>query len=532
MSGYRGVSVQDRRVAPTEPTGRPSRRAGSQPPPADPPPRSRRAKKPEGPDKMRILAWVSIGLTVVLTGGSLTGYAAFRSAFGDINQNDAAKDIVGERPKNLTGALNVLIVGSDTREGDNAKYGQQAARLGAAFGKRTDTILLLHISPNRDKAQIISFPRDSMVQIPECKNEQTKQLMPGRLDMINSAYNTGGIACTIDTIESLTQIRVDHHVEVDFAGFKNIVNALGGVEMCFSKPINDKNSKFHITAGTHKLNGEQALAYMRLRNYGLGSDLDRIKRQQKLLSKMVQQATSTNLLTDVPKLLSLVNAAAKSVSMDKDLAGDPQKIIDIATSAKSLTASGVKFITVPVEAFPADPNRVQWRQPDATTLFQQIAQDVEVTQPSASPTVTVKPQQVRIQVLNGTAKQGEAQKVADELTKWGFKVVGVGNAPPTATTTVLYSAKSPADADYAKLAAAKMSGTVNAGPKKVKPVNLKPYTPTPGVSAPEATASPGKVGPIVQVVIGEDYRGVRVPPVVSKAIEQNTVSADQKNICT
>lgn len=530
MSDYRGVSVQDRRVAPTQP-GR-SHRASAPPPPDDLPPRGRRAKQPEGPGKMRVLAWVSIVLTVVMVGTSLTAYWLYRDAFGSVSTKDFKKDLINKAPVNQTGALNVLIVGSDTREGDNAKYGRALSRQTDAGGKRTDTILLMHISPARDKVQVLSLPRDSMVQIPQCKAENGS-IQAGRTDMINSAYNTGGITCTIETIQVLTGIAVDHFVEVDFTGFKSIIDAMGGVSFCFKQPVQDKNSKLNITAGNHLLTGNQALAVMRLRHYGDGSDLQRITRQQQLLSNMVKKVTQEGLLSDPGKLLELIKVAGKSVTMNPELANDPQTLLDIAASAKSLSASGVKFIKVPVVAYPADPNRVQWQQPEANELFKQIAQDIEVepSPSSTAPKVTVKPQEVRVQVLNGSDRQGEAQRVADELTKWGFKVVGIGNTKESAEKTkVLYSAKSEDDAPYAQLAAAKLSGTKPAEATKVKPATLNPYTPSAGVTAPEATGQV-KEGPIVQVIIGADYQGVRVPTTTSKAVQANTVTADQKNVC-
>ncbi|MFI6320458.1 LCP family protein [Nonomuraea sp. NPDC050556] len=535
MSDHRSVSVQDRRVAPTDPGHRSSRRASSPPPPPDDPPRGRRSGG-SGGGKMRVFAWISIVLTALLVAGSLTGYALVRNTLGAINKKGFKEDLINNVPKNATGALNVLIVGSDTREGDNAKYGRDASK-DVGFGKRTDTILLMHISPNRDNVQVLSFPRDSMVNIPRCKDPKTKTIMNGRLDMINSAYNSGGISCTIETIQTLTQIHIDHYVEVDFSGFKSIINAIGGVSMCFKQPIDDKNSKLHITAGNHKLTGEQALAFMRLRHYGDGSDLSRITRQQQLLSKMVQQVTKDGLLGNPTKLLDIVSKVATSVTMDPDLGDDPQKLISIAGSAKSLSASGVKFIKIPVTAYPADPNRVIWLQPVANELFQQISQDIEVAQPTPTATskVTIKPEQVRIQVLNGSGKVGEGQRVADLLTKHGFTVESVGNAADAggakvATTKVLYSQKSAGDADFASVAAAKLSGTVTASAKKVKPTESHDYVPTAGVTPPEGT-KPATSGPIVQVVIGADFRGVRVPTVVSKTVQNNTVTADTKNIC-
>src|SRR5690606_20950038 len=136
------------------------------------------------------------------------------------------------RPVNNTGALNILLVGSDTRAGaENHKYGQHTV------GERTDTLIIMHISPQRDKALMISLPRDSMVQHPECQNPKTGAPIAPRLEMINAAFNDGGIVCTIKVIEANTKIRIDHYVKVDFAGFKNIVNALGGIEICLPHAV-------------------------------------------------------------------------------------------------------------------------------------------------------------------------------------------------------------------------------------------------------------------------------------------------------
>jgi LCP family protein required for cell wall assembly len=374
------------------------------PPDDDGPPRGHRGGGGQG-GKMRVLAWVSIGVTSLMVAGALTGYVVYRDAFGNIKQKSINDDIINPRPVD-TGALNVLLVGSDTRAGEgNAKYGQETARKADGGGKRTDTIILLHISPDRDQARLISFPRDSMVQIPKCKNETTKQEMPPRRDMINSAYNSGGVACTISTLETLTGIRVNHFVEVDFSGFKNIVDALGGIEICLKSGVNDKYSKLVLPPGKSLLNGEKALGYVRLRKYGDGSDLQRIKRQQIFLSKVIAKATSSELMTDVGKLRNFIAAAAGSVTMDPALANDTEKLISIAMSTKQLTAKGVELTTVPVLPDPDNPEaRVVWRQPDAAKLFTAIKTDTEVTEPSpsasasasAKPKVTPKPEQVRV----------------------------------------------------------------------------------------------------------------------------------------
>jgi LCP family protein required for cell wall assembly len=489
---------------------------------------------------MRVLAWVSIGLTTVMVAGALTAYTTYRDAFGNINQKSVKEDIINPRPPE-TGALNVLLVGSDTRAGQgNARYGQELARQADAGGKRTDTIILMHISPNRDKARLISFPRDSMVQIPRCKNETTKQEMAPRRDMINSAYNAGGIACTISTIETLTGIRVNHYVEVDFSGFKNIVDALGGIEICLRTAVDDKASKLVLPAGKSLLNGEKALGYVRLRKYGDGSDIQRIKRQQIFLSKVVAKATSSELLTDVGRLRDFVAAAAGSVTMDPELANDTEQLIQIAMSARAMTANGVKFTTVPWGPDPQDPNRVVWKEPDATELFTSIKTDTEVTTPepsssaSTKPKEKIKPEQVRVQVLNGTKTVGKAREVADELAKQGFKVVGVGNyeAPggvSLAKSEIHYTKTVETAADHAITLGGSVLPKPQAASGKVAGTNVQPYTST----VTNATAGGATKGtPIIQLLVGEDFESVKVTKLPDSVNNSTITASEQKNVCT
>ncbi|TMR15850.1 LytR family transcriptional regulator [Nonomuraea turkmeniaca] len=542
MTDYRSVPVadplHDRRVAPTQPGSRMARRAAAAapppPPPDDRPPRNHRGGG-GGQGKMRVLAWISIGVTSVMVAGSLTAYTMYRDAFGNITQKPVKEDIINPRPPD-TGALNVLLVGSDTRAGDgNAKYGQQTARLADAGGKRTDTIILMHISPNRDKAQLISFPRDSMVQVPRCKNETTKQEMPPRRDMINSAYNSGGIACTISTIETLTQIRINHFVEVDFSGFKNIVDSLGGIEICLKSGVNDKASKLVLPPGKSLLNGEKALGYVRLRKYGDGSDIQRIKRQQIFLSKVVAKATSSDLMTDVGKLRGFIAAAAGSVTMDPELANDTERLIEIAMSAKQLTAKGVQFTTVPWAEDPENKNRVVWTA-DAAKLFTAIRTDTEVAVPtpsaSAKPKVTVKPEQVKVQVLNGTKTVGKAREVADQLAEQGFNVVSVGNYEATNGQSMakseIHYAKSIATApDYAGTLAGAVVPKPAPAAGKVPATNAQPYAP---VTA--AAGTTPKSGPVIQLVVGEDFESVKVTE-LPDSVKQSTITASQQtNVCT
>ncbi|MEV4459933.1 LCP family protein [Microbispora sp. NPDC049633] len=479
-------------------------------PPDGGPPR-RRGGGGGGRSGLGIGGWISVVLTCVLVIGTLTAYKVYRSTIGLINRGASTDDLDKNRPVNETGAINVLLVGSDTRAGDNKKYGQHLVN----DGERTDTIMLLHVSPNRDAATLLSFPRDSMVLIPACYS-RNRTLIPTHLGMINSAFSDGGMICTRRTIESLTGIRVHHYVKVDFTGFKNIVNALGGIEICLPQAVNDKKSKLTLPAGKQTVRGEAALGYVRLR-YGLGdgSDISRIKRQQVFISQVVKKATSSALLTDVGKLQAFIAAAAKSVTMDDAL--NTEELIKIAQSASKLSAKGFKATTVPWEPYSADKNRVQWKQPAAGNLFRAIANDTEVAptasaSPAASPSgpVITKPQQVKVQVFNGTNRDGLAKEVAEELAGLGFNVVGVGDArKPDGTdqpkTMVRYTGQG---WNYSKILVGKLVNPVSPETGKAASGPATPFTP----SSPPPDAPKGKVrGPIIQLVVGADWKGVRSP---------------------
>ncbi|MEW9527109.1 LCP family protein [Microbispora sp. NPDC049125] len=480
-----------------------------------------------------VLGWISVGLTAVLVIGTLTAYKVYRNAYDLIVRGASTDDLDKSRPVNATGAINVLLVGSDTRAGDNKKYGQHLVN----DGERTDTIMLLHVSPNRDGATLLSFPRDSMVMIPQCRNLQSKAVVPPHLGMINSAFSDGGMICTRRTIETLTQIHIDHYVKVDFTGFKNIVNALNGIQICLPQAVNDRQSKLNLPAGKQVVKGEQALAYVRLRHgIGDGSDIGRIRRQQVFISQVVKKATSSALLTDVGRLNAFIDAAARSVTMDDAL--NAEALLQIAQSAKKLTAKGFKATTVPWIPDPANPKaRVVWKQPDAGNLFNAVRSDTEVTatpSPSASasgaaakPTgpVITKPQQVKIQVFNGTNTQGKGKEVAEQLAGLGFKVVGVGDArKPDGTdqpkTLVRYTGPG---WDYSKILTGKLLTTVAPETGKVAGGPVTPFTP----ASPPPDAPVGKVpGPVIQLVVGADWKGVRVPLEVG----DNAVTADT-DIC-
>lgn len=252
----------------------------------------------------------------------------------------------GPRPAKVTEALNVLLVGTD----------RGSAPLVTDDPGRTDSIVLLHLPADRGQARAISIPRDSYVALPACGSA------PARTDMINSAYARGGLTCTVKTVESLTGVRIDHMLEVDFAGFGRLVDALGGVEVTLKQPVDDRKAKLTLPAGKSLLDGEQAAAYMRLRNYGDGSDVARIKRQQVVVRALVDKAKG--LLGDPGRLREFASVMAESVTTDPGL--DVERMIGIAVT---LEDSDVRLVTVPWLPDPSDPNRVVWKLPEAEELF-------------------------------------------------------------------------------------------------------------------------------------------------------------------
>ncbi|WP_084956008.1 LCP family protein [Thermoactinospora rubra] len=253
----------------------------------------------------------------------------------------------GVRPAVVAGAVNILVVGSDSQAG--------TPRLGK--GERGDALLLVHVPEDRKAVTVVSIPRDSMVKLPACGG--------GRLDMINAAYDRGGLRCTWTTVEQLTGLRIHHAVAFDFSGFEAMVDALGGVEITVPKPVDDPRSKLRLDKGRQTLTGRQAVAWARLRDYGDGSDLHRIRRQQQLMAAMARKARQT--LSDPARLRDFVAAVRRQVTTDEGF--DLETMYGLAAGMGGSTPT---FVTVPVRQYSPDPHRVEWLQPDAARLFKTL----------------------------------------------------------------------------------------------------------------------------------------------------------------
>ena len=302
------------------------------------------------------------------------------------------------RPKRESSAVNYLVVGSDTREGLSRAEIKRLKVGGTevAAGKRSDTMLLIHISKKRDKAAIISIPRDSYALIPEHTNSQGKAI-PATHSKINSAFNWGGAPLLIDTFEQMSGLRIDHYIEVNFVGFVRMVDALGGVEICTKKDIDDPKSHLVLPAGRHILDGVDSLKYVRTRQFdGLG-DLGRMKRQQEFASAMLRKATSAGVLLNPVTMLDFVNSALDSVVTDKGLSqGD---LLTLGKQLRNLSASSVRTLTIPLKYYNYSKNGVSaavlWDPVLAPELFERIKNDDALldkvkADPSASPSIVDK----------------------------------------------------------------------------------------------------------------------------------------------
>ncbi|WP_433477257.1 LCP family protein [Spirillospora sp. CA-142024] len=379
---------------------------------------------------------------MLLVGGGGAAWL-YHDLVGGIEQEHVTDKLGTDRPKKLNRSLNILLVGSDTREGDNARYGV------GMTGARSDTTILLHLSPNRDQAVGISFPRDSMVKIPACKKEKGGTV-PEQFGMLNAAFAYAGPTCTWKTLESLTGIHIDHFVQVDFAGFKRMVDALGGVEICVDKPVNDPRAELHLKAGKQTVKGEEALGYVRARySLGDGSDLERIERQQKFMAAVVDKATSGSVLTDPAKTYKFLKAATKSMTTDDDL--DLAAMRKLADGLKGMSAGQVRFVTVPVERYAPDPNRVQWNEELAKPLFEAIRHDDELpaqtTNPAQGQPAPLAPGKVHVTIVDAGGRDALVNRVANQLRQRGFKVAEkVEKADATPASRLVYAPSAEAQA--------------------------------------------------------------------------------------
>jgi LCP family protein required for cell wall assembly len=381
---------------------------------------------------MRIAGGMAIALTCTLVAGALYAYEKYGVAWDDINRVDVSQDLqAATRPPQYGDALNLLMIGSDTRSGENGKIG------GADPGARSDTVMVVHISPGRHSVVVLSFPRDSVVPVLQCAPEDGttgQQAEPGQVEQLNSTFAYGGPGCLWHTIEQTTHIRINDFLELTFVGFEKVINGIGGVNVCLPYSVDDPMSGLHLPAGRHHIYGSQALAFWRTReDLGQGSDLQRIERDQLLMVALLHGIEKNNLLKNKTKMLDVLTNTARADAITMDSGMTTGKVLEIAQSLDGLSPKSVQFVEVPVVTYPLNDNWVQWA-PQDNGLFAAIAHNSKLPKaapkkPGTAPVLdSVSPASVKVEVLNGTETGGLAGTTGTGLSSAGFDVLGESDA--------------------------------------------------------------------------------------------------------
>jgi LCP family protein required for cell wall assembly len=320
--------------------------------------------------KIRRGILIGVAVAVAVTGGvAAWGYTHLQ---GNLKSIDIDKAVGPDRPAQLpSGGQDILVLGSDSRSGLNGDVIGQHEDIGA----RSDTAMVVHIPKGRNSAVVVSIPRDTLVDRPACTTPQGRQLPAAHGVMFNSISSVGGPPCTVKAVEKMTGLRMDHYVEIDFSGFKGLVDAMGGVDITVPQAIHDKYTNLDIPAGTSKLDGTQALAFVRTRySVGDGSDLGRIQMQQQFLFSVLTQLRASDALTDPVKLYRIGDAATRAITTDSDL-GSLTSLLDFVRSMKGLNAGTLQTVMMPVVYDTAHYGRVDPAQPQDSELWQALRND-------------------------------------------------------------------------------------------------------------------------------------------------------------
>ncbi|MFM9371569.1 LCP family protein [Streptomyces sp. Da 82-17] len=429
---------------------------------------------------------VATTLSMVVLGAAGIGHALVTGLDGGISRVDPFKDMKN-RPSGGDGT-NFLLVGTDGRdkisEDERKKY-----RLGGAPCHCTDTIMIVHISEDRDRASIVSLPRDSYAEAPTHTDQNSGEKHHTHPLKLNAAYAEGGPGLTVRTVEHMTKVKIDHYLEVDFTSFMKTVDAVGGVEICTVGPMKDSYTGLNLPAGRHQLNGGEALQYVRSRHIDGAADLGRMQRQQRFMAALISKATSSGVLLNPVKFRDVSQTVLGSVRADRSFGTD--EMLDLGRAMRNFTPASSEFTSVPIGkmgfAVPGIGSTIKWDPVKSGKLFQALREDrplapYKVRRPKAL-AVDVAPQQIRVQVENGTRTQGLGLKADKALRGTGFRTTGapVSAAKPNALRTVV--AYDPRWDRSAKSLAAALPGA------QLKPVKGQ--------------------GSLLKVIAGADFKGVR-----------------------
>ncbi|WP_455568163.1 LCP family protein [Streptomyces omiyaensis] len=490
---------------PTPPrTPRPPRTPG----PAGRPPAPRRGGPAPVRRRRRRPRWgvrMATALSVAVLAAGGIGHAVVTGLDTGITRVDPFKDMKN-RPQAGTG-MNVLVVGTDGRDRITAEE-KKKYRLGGAPCRCTDTVLLVHISEDRERASVVSLPRDSYAELPAHTDQNSGERHRAHPVKLNAAYSEGGPALTVRTVEAMTRVKIDHYLEVDFTSFMRTVDAVGGVQICTAKPVEDSYTGLRLAAGTHELDGGQALQYVRSRHIDGAADIGRMQRQQKFLAALVDRLTSGGVLFNPVRFREVATTLLGSVRADEGFGTD--QLLALAKAMRGFTPASSEFVSVPVGDvdFPVKGigSTVKWDASRAQKLFAAVRED----RPLASRTdparkkpqatvVEVAPKTIRVQVYNGTRIDGLGRKVDDALRATGFDTTRTplsGSGPVRTRTLIEYDPRW--DRSAKSLATALPGAELKAVPGRGGTLRVTAGSAYAGVTAVRAETAPAR-GPFEAV---------------------------------
>ncbi|MFE9775033.1 LCP family protein [Streptomyces sp. NPDC005931] len=394
----------------------------------------------------RALRWSATTLAVLILGTAGVGYLYYRHLNGNIEKGQRSSgdskarrsepNAAGQRP------LNILLIGSDSRASD------ENVRLGGSRDQRGnpplgDVQMLIHLSADRKSAAVVSIPRDTRVDIPECTDPGSGETYPATNAIINRTLGRGGAGCTLATWENLTGVYIDHWMTIDFAGVVSMADAVGGVEVCVNQNVWDRplpgvpgGSGLKMRAGSHKVEGEQALQWLRTR-HAWGSDLLRARAQHMYMNSMIRTLRGQNVFTDTGRLMDLAEAATKSLTVSEEI-GSVKKLYGLGMQLKSVPPDRITMTTLPTVEDPQNRNHLVPAGADAEQVWAMLRDDVpfddkggaadarkarekEKTEDPAAPDA-----RIRVLVQNATRSEtlgpvaGRAKAVAGALVAKGF----------------------------------------------------------------------------------------------------------------
>jgi LCP family protein required for cell wall assembly len=431
------------------------------------------ARRRQKSRKRKILKWVAIvtAVTVLGSAGAAFGYYQYLASKIRKGQRSSGTTNVAKPKANASGqsVMNILILGSDSRANPaDAKLGGAADSVGA----RADVIMVAHLSADRSNMSVVSIPRDTRVDIPSCTDPKSKKVYPQTNDIINASLGRGGAGCTLATVQNLTGIYIDHWLTIDFAGVVKMASVVGGVQVCVKESVWDRptaaikhgGSGLKLTAGTHVLDANQSLQWLRTRD-AFGSDAGRSQAQHMYMSSLIRKLRSQNLFTDPGKLNSIAVAAFSAFAVSDEI-GTPPKLFDLGMQLKTIPSNRITMLTMPRITDPQDPSAHYLPAPEAATVWSLLRNDVAMdangkakttASPSAKPTTTAPqgppaaaPAGIPVTVVNGTAGTAggvptshRASGIEQALKTAGFTRATASQIPqPSQGTTLVYPTSS------------------------------------------------------------------------------------------